>query len=94
MSCVIYEGKCLFGRRYIGETITNSGIRWNEHESTTGKSESAKHLVDNKSHMFTWKVLASGPLHFRKRKIFEPFFIRKLKPDLTDQIKHHASSLF
>ena len=65
LSCVICEGKYLFGRRYIGETITNSGIRWNEHESTTGKSESAKHLVDNKSHMFTWKVLASGPLHFR-----------------------------
>ena len=94
LPCVIYEGKCSCGRRYIGGTIRNSDIRWNEHESTTGKSEPAKHLADNKSHMFTWKVLASIPLHFRKRKILEVFFITKLKPDLNDQIEHHAFSLF
>ena len=94
LPCVIYEGKCSCGRRYIGGTIRNSDIRWNEHESTTGKSEPAKHLADNKSHMFTWKVLASAPLNFCKRKILEAFFITKLKPDLNDQIKHHALSLF
>ena len=44
--------------------------------------------------MFTWKVLASAPLRFRKRKIFEASFITKLKPDLNDQIEHHALSLF
>ena len=37
------------GRRYIGETIRNSDIRWRELESTTGKLEPAKHFVDNKS---------------------------------------------
>ena len=94
LSFVIYEGKCSCGRRYIGETIGNSNIRWNEHESTTGKSEPAKHLADNKSHMFTWKVLASAPLNFHKRKILEAFFITKLKPDLNDQIEHHTLSLF
>ena len=46
------------------------------------------------SHMFTWKVLASAPLHFRKGKILEGFFITKLKPDLNDQIDNHALSLF
>ena len=94
MSCVIYEGKCSCGRRYIGETTRNSDIRWSEHVSTTGKSEPAKHLADNKSNMFTWKVLASAPLNFHKRKILEAFFITKLKPDLNDQIEHHALSLF
>ena len=88
-SCFIHEGKCSCGRLYIGETIRN-----NEHESATGKSEPAKHLADSKSHMFTWKVLASIPLHFRKRKILEAFFVTKLKPDLNDQIEHHAFSLF
>ena len=44
--------------------------------------------------MFTWKVLASAPLHFRKGKILEGFFITKLKPDLNDQIDNHALSLF
>ena len=94
LSCVIYEGKCSCGRWYIGETIRNSDIRWIEHESTTGKSEPAKHPADNKSHLFTWKVLASALLNFRKRKILEVFFITKLKPDLNDQIEHHALSLF
>ena len=90
LSCVIYEGKCSCGRRYIGETIRNSDIGWNEHESTAGKWKPAKHLADNKSHIFTWKVLASAPLHLCKRKILEAFFITKLKPNLNDQIEHHA----
>ena len=94
MSCFIYEGKCLCGRHYIGETIRNSDICRNKHESTTGKSEPAKHLADNKSHVFMWKVLASAPLNFHKRKILEAFIITKLKPDLNDQIEQHALSLF
>ena len=94
LSCVIYEGKCSCGRRYIGETTRNSDIRWSEHVSTTGKSEPAKHLADNKSNMLTWKVLASAPLNFHKRKILEAFFITKLKPASNDQIEHHALSLF
>ena len=44
--------------------------------------------------MFTRNVLVSVTLHFRKRKILEALFIIKLKPDLNDQIKHHALSLF
>ena len=94
MSYVLYEGKRSCVRRYIGQTIRNNNIRWNEHESTTGKSEAAKHLADSRSHMFTWNILASGPFHFRKRKILEAFFITKLKPDLNDQIEYHALSLF
>ena len=93
-SSVIYEGKCSCGRCYIGETIRKSDICWSEHESTTGKSEPVKHLAHNKSHMFTWKVLASAPLRFCKRKILEAFFIKRLKPALNDQIEHHALSLF
>ena len=59
-----------------------------------GKSEPARHLADNKSHMFTLKVLTSSPLHFCKRKILEVIFITKLKLDLNDQVEHHALSLF
>ena len=40
--------------------------------------------------MFAWNVLTSVPLHFRKRKIIEVFFITKFKPDLNDLIEHHA----
>ena len=94
LSCIIYESKRSCGRLYIGETIRNSDIRRNEHESKAGKSETAKHIADNKSHIFNWKVLVSAPLQFCKRKILEPFFITKLKLDLNDQIEHHALSLF
>ena len=76
------------------ELLQMQNMRIAEHENTTGKSEPAKHLVDNKPHMFTWKVLASGPLHFRERKVLESFFIRKLKPDVNYQIENHALSLF
>ena len=75
----------------LSETVIYDGY---EHESTTGKSKPSKHLADNKSHMFTRNVLVSVTLHFRKRKILEALFIIKLKPDLNDQIKHHALSLF
>ena len=94
LSYVIYEGKCSCGRRYIGETIRNNDICWNEYENTAGKSEPATHLADNRSHMFTWNVLVSALLYFGKRKFLEAFFITKLKPDLNDQIQHHALSLF
>ena len=30
-SCVAYRGTCSYGANYIGETIRNSQIRWNEH---------------------------------------------------------------
>ena len=76
MSCVICEGKCSCGRRYIGETIRNSDIRWCEHESTTGKSEPAKLLADNKSHMFKWKVLASAPYIFVKENSLKHFSLQ------------------
>ena len=36
-SCVVYRGICSCGADYIGETIRNSQIRWNEH--ITGKDK-------------------------------------------------------
>ena len=78
MFSVIYEGKCLHGRRCIDETIRKSDIHWNGQESATGKVEPAKHLPDNKSQ---WKIL-------------EAFFVTKLKSNLNVEIEHHALSSF
>ena len=36
-SCVIQRGICSCGADYIGETMRNSEIRWNEH--ITGKTK-------------------------------------------------------
>ena len=46
-SCVIYEGKYSCGLSYIGETKRNSEVRWKEQEDPAGKSEPAKHLIEN-----------------------------------------------
>ena len=47
--CVSYEGKCSCKLSYIAETTRNCEVRWKEHEDPAGKSEPAKHLIENAS---------------------------------------------
>ena len=58
-SCVIFESVCSYQESYIGETVRNIEIGWQEHEDTQRDSEPAKHLKNNPTHSFTWKVLVS-----------------------------------
>ena len=52
-SCIIYRGICSCGTDYIGETVRNARLRWNEHENGTDKNfECAKHLNENDNHEF------------------------------------------
>ena len=51
---MIYEGVCSCQESYIGETVE---IRRQEYEDTQKDSEPAKHLKNNPTHSFTWKVL-------------------------------------
>ena len=44
-SYVIYEGTCSCGNSYIGETIRNANVRWDEHNPINGNSEPSKHLL-------------------------------------------------
>ena len=74
-SCVLYEGKCSCGLSYIGETKIKSEVRWKEHEDPAGKSEPAKHLIENAPHKSTWKILSIAPSHFRRRKILEAYLL-------------------
>ena len=62
--CIIYEGKCSCKFNYMGERKRNSEVHWEEHEDPAGKSEPAKHLLENASHKFTWEVLLTAPSHF------------------------------
>ena len=43
-SCGIYKGTCSCGESYIGKTIRNASIRWEEPNVPTNKSEPTKHL--------------------------------------------------
>ena len=91
LSCVIFERKCSCGRRYIGETIRNSDIRWNEH---VNHPQQVNQNLPNTLLITNHVCLLGKSLHFRKRKILEVFFVTKLKPDLNDQIEQHALLLF
>ena len=58
-NCVMYCGICSCGADYIGKTIRNSEMRWNEH--ITGKDKNSncvKHLNNYLDHEFRWFVLS------------------------------------
>ena len=60
-SCVIYQRDCSCAQSYIGETVRNAEIRWNEHEHKNSKSEPAKHLKWNSTHKFRWTIISKAP---------------------------------
>ena len=59
-SKVDYKGDCSCGVDYIGETVRNLAVRIAEHSNPAHTSEPAKHLRENPSHSFTWRVLSSA----------------------------------
>ncbi|KAL9977773.1 hypothetical protein ACROYT_G015213 [Oculina patagonica] len=67
-SKVVYKGDCSCGVDYIGETVRNLEVRIAEHSNPAHTSEPAKHLRENPSHSFTWRVLSSAQT-FHKRRI-------------------------
>ena len=67
-SCKIHKGVCSFGESYIGETVTNVEVSWNEHNNPMKKSNSLKHIKDNVDHGFNWSVLANATQNMFQRK--------------------------
>ena len=88
VSCVIYQGTCSCDENYIGETVRIASTRWLEHDnptSTSQNSDPAKHLLENPTHRFTWKVLTSAPQNYLKRLIIEAYYIAQKKPKINTQ---------
>ena len=95
LSCVIYKGVCSGGADYIGETIRNVKMRWNDHESGIDKnSECFKHLQEHLSHDFLWSVLSIAPRNTFKREILEAYFIKIMVPSLNSQMNSDVLTLF
>ena len=93
-NCVIYEGVCTCGLKYIGETSRCLHLRQREHENLKGNSEPSRHLKINTTHSFEWKVIANAPKNFSKRKILEALYIGKFKPGLNEQVLSKKLKLF
>ena len=56
----IYQGKCICGETYIGETVWNVESRWKAHQDVRKTSKPAKHLSENPDHMFERKCLTNA----------------------------------
>ena len=94
LSCVIYEGVCSCQESYIGETVRNVEIRWQEHEDTQKDSEPAKHLKNNPTHSFTWKVLLPASSIRRIRQNMEASIIALKRPSLNERVESKKLLLF
>ena len=84
-SKVVYKGYCSCGVDYIGETVRNLAVRIAEHSNPAHTSEPAKHLGENPSPFFTWRVLSSAQT-FHKRRIVEGLMIQQFRPSLNKQV--------
>ena len=94
-SCIIYRGMCSCGADYIGETVRDARLRWNEHENGTDKNSGcAKNLNENDFPEFKWFILSVAPKVLFKRKILGAYFIKALNLILNNQLNSDILTLF
>ena len=77
-SYVIHRGKCACGEQYTGETERNVEKHWSEH-NLTEKSEPARHLSNNISHLLAWEMLMLTPKDKRTRNWHIEAFLLQFK---------------
>ena len=93
-ACKTYKGISSCGESYIGGTIRNVEVRWEEHNNPMKKSNPSKHLKDNLDHVFNWPVLANAPENMFQQKVLEAYYIVLEKPNLNQQLKPSRLNLF
>ena len=91
---MIYNGNYSCGETYIGVTICNTSIRWEEHNDPTKKSEPVKNLKNNFYHVFNWVILRKTPQNDKVRRNLKALYIVLLKPTLNEQKDLEIISLF
>ena len=92
---MIYQSICSCGADYIGKTIRNSEIRWNEHINEKDKSsDCVRHLKDHFDHEFRWFILSCSFKNYLKRTILEAPYIKTCPASLNNQIDSDALNLF
>ena len=65
----------------------NVELQWEKDENTSKDAEPAKHLKENLSHKFSWRILFAAPENKRIRKILEASEIALKRPSLNEQIE-------
>ena len=93
-SCVIYQGECTCGSKYVGETKRNVAVRWKEHEDIRKDSEPAKRLCNHPNHQFQWRVISKAPKSYKDRVNLEVSLISIIKPSLNNKLELKSLILF
>ena len=91
---MIYNGNYSCGETYIGVTICNTSIRWEEHNDPTKKSEPVKNLKNNFYHVFNWVISRKTPQNYKVRRNLKALYIALLKPTLNEQKDLEIITLF
>ena len=91
---MIYKGECSCQESYIGESVRNIEIKWQEHEDTQKDSETAKHLKNSPTHLFTWKFLLPASLIRCIRQNMVASIIALNLPSLNEGVESKKLSLF
>ena len=89
-----YTKEYVCEQTHIGKTRRNAELRWEEHENTFKDSEPAKHLKENLSHKFSWKILFAATQNKRISKILEASEIALKRPSLNEQIESKKLLVF
>ena len=79
---------------YIGEPVRNIKVRSQEHEDRQKASESTKHLKNNPTNLFTWKVLLLASLNTCIRKNAESSIMTLKRPSPHERVESKKLSLF
>ena len=90
----IHKGVCTWGGNYLGESIQNVELCWDEHNNPVNKSNPLKYIKDNLDHVFNWSVLANAPKNMFKGKVLEAFYIVLEKRTLNEQLGLDRLNLF
>jgi len=68
-------------------------VRIHEHSNPCNDCEPARHLRENPSHSFSWRILCTAH-SFHKRRIIEGLMIQQWSPSLNKQVHSYVAKLF
>ena len=92
--CDIYRGKCSWGEEYVGEIERIVDKRWSEHNNPKEKTEPARHLSSNISHLFAWEILMPAPKTNELVRTWKCFLLHFKRPSSNEQVKSNVLHLF
>ena len=91
-SHMVNKDDCSCSVDYIGETRRNVEVRINEHSNPSNDSEPARHLHENPTHSFSWRILCTAQ-SFHKCRIIKGLIIQQWSPSLNKQVHSYIAKL-